>query len=100
MATVTRRTLCSEADASGQRISEHYPVAHEAVQGIFEGGRSVLLEEEMPDPGKAVTGHRQGQQQPGIGTEDGPGQQDQYQQAAAVVQTAADIVAVFAEIEG
>src|SRR5690554_7889815 len=50
-------------------------------------------------PGKPVAGHGQCQQQPEVGADEGPGQYRQDQQAADVVQAAAHIIAVFAEVE-
>src|SRR5690554_2406334 len=42
----------SEADTPGQRVAQHDPVTHEAVQRVLEGRRTVLLEEEVAYPGK------------------------------------------------
>src|SRR5690554_3589043 len=89
----------SEANAPGQGVAQHDPVTHEAVQRVLEGCWTVLLEEEVAYPGKPVAGHGQCQQQPEVGADEGPGQYRQDQQTADVVQAAAHIIAVFAEVE-
>ncbi|MNP74000.1 hypothetical protein D3C76_1707980 [compost metagenome] len=64
----------------------------------MERCRAVLLEEEVTDPGKAVTRHRQGpQQHPGSAT-NGQRQYQDDQRRADKMQTAAGTVAVFAEV--
>src|SRR5690606_4916351 len=89
----------SEADTLGLRVVQHDPATHDALQRVLEGRRTALLEEELAYPGKPVAGHGQCQQQPGVGAEEGPGQYREDQQTADVVQAAAHIIAVFAEVE-
>src|SRR3546814_3708533 len=55
-------TLKLAADAAGQETGVHAVIGHQRPEGIAEGGRAVLLDEEMPDPGRAVTGHQAGAQ--------------------------------------
>src|SRR5262245_58867147 len=46
------------AQLAGQHVAQHREVAAQAVEGMAEGGRPVLLEEEVTDPGKQVSGER------------------------------------------
>ncbi|MNG10245.1 hypothetical protein D3C84_937040 [compost metagenome] len=63
-----------------------------------EGRRTVLLKEKVANPGEAVAGQRQGQQQQPGAFADGQGE-DQYHQAGAdKLQPAAGAVAVLAEV--
>src|SRR5207237_7478872 len=59
-------TRSPEADAAGEHVTPHRPVAEQAVPGIGEGRRPVLLEEEVADPGEAVAGDEADQQPPEI----------------------------------
>src|SRR5690606_20776944 len=60
------RETKSESDAADEDVAVHDPVAQEAVPRMPEGGRLVVLEEEVADPGEAVAGERHAQQPPGI----------------------------------
>jgi hypothetical protein len=65
---------------------------------MLEGCRAIPFEEEMSDPGEAVTGQRQSpQQHPGAPT-DGQRQNENNQSRADEVHSSASTVAVFAEV--
>src|SRR5688572_15654693 len=65
---------------------------------MAERGRAILLEEEVADPGKAVTAHERGQQPPAIALDDGQHQQRQHPAAADEMQAAAGAMAVLAQV--
>ncbi|MCY1177335.1 hypothetical protein D9M73_176390 [compost metagenome] len=67
---------------------------------MLEGGRAVFLEEEVPDPGKAVTGKGQGQQQKPVAAAQGKGEQGDDQAGTDKVQATAGGVAVLAQVVG
>ncbi|MFT6558217.1 MAG: hypothetical protein ACJAYR_002083 [Sneathiella sp.] len=46
-------------DTANQNIFEHNPVPEKTVKGILESGRSILLKEEMSDPGKSISNNGQ-----------------------------------------
>src|SRR5437016_3714706 len=57
-APVKRET--SERNLSGDDLPIHQPVAHEAVERVAEGGRRVVFEEEVADPGETVAADDRG----------------------------------------
>src|SRR5262245_58837705 len=44
----------SELDLPGPDVLVHHEISHQAVERVLEGGRAVLLEEEVADPREAV----------------------------------------------
>src|SRR3569623_756565 len=89
----------SERDLAAQHVHVHHPVADEAVERILEGGRLVLLEEEVPDPGAGVAAEEGAEQVVGIGAHRGQGEEGQGDGAAEVVQAAADHVGMLAQVK-
>ena len=90
----------SETDFAREHVFKHHPVAHETVKWIFEGGGSIMLEEKMTHPGKAIAdeGH---EQEPGKRLGNETENHDGYhQQTADEVQLSAGPIAVFRQIIG
>jgi TPP-dependent pyruvate/acetoin dehydrogenase alpha subunit len=55
-----------ELDLAGENVLPHHPVSHEAVERVREGRRTVLLEEEVPDPGEGVAADDSREQPPEV----------------------------------
>src|SRR3989304_3942787 len=64
-----------------------------------EGGRAILLEEEVADPGESITAEQRGQQERRLAAQHGSRSQQQHPAAADEMQAPRDRVAVLAEIE-
>lgn len=80
--------------------AEHLPVAGEGPQRVGEGGRAVVLDQEMRQPGEGVAGHHGGQQQPPVAEQGGGQQQRQAKTGAGQVDRPGQRLAVLAQIEG
>lgn len=65
---------------------------------MLEGRRAILFKEEMADPGKAVAGHRQRQQQPPRTFADRQRENEDNEAGADKEQATARTVAVFAQV--
>src|ERR1700678_1148329 len=82
-----------------QNIPPKPPIAHQAEPGIFEGGRLVVLKEEVADPGECVTlNQRCCNQPPALGGHSG-NQQDGGNARACEMQPPAGRVGMFTEIK-
>lgn len=46
------------------KLCEHSVVTHEAESGVDEGGRLVVFEEEVAEPGEAISDQRNGGREP------------------------------------
>ena len=98
---VTQVNRCahhSETDPPDEHISEHHPIAHQAVQWVFEGGRSVFLEAIVSNPGKPVADDGQEQQIEELGRYNGVECNEDDEQAADEVKPAAVYIAMFFKV--
>ncbi len=80
-------------------ISPHAPVADEAVEGVFEGGRAVVFEEEMADPCECVALQQSIEDEHGVARDYGHDNQHKADAGADEVQTAAGAIAVLAQVK-
>ena len=85
---------------SGQKQSAHAVVADQRPDRRLEGGRLVLLDEEMGEPGEGVTADRHGQQPPPVLRGHRPDQHGHRGDRADVVDGARLRLAVLTQIEG
>src|SRR4051794_30602769 len=88
-----------ERDLPTQYLAVHPPIAHEAIKRLPEGGRLVLLEGEVPDPGKTIAAQESSQKPPRIAGDDQHHQADERKRGAGKMQAAAYMVGMFAQIE-
>ncbi len=75
-------------------------VAGQAVAGVLEGGRFVLLEEEVAHPREAITAHGDQQQPPCVALHHGQHDPKRDQTGTDEMQHAAGGVAMLGEVEG
>jgi hypothetical protein len=85
---------------SRQNIRPHAPITGEAVEGVFEGGGAVVLEEKVAYPCEGVALDEGGQHQPAVACYECRDKQSQGEAGAHKMQAARGLVAVFAEVEG
>src|SRR5690606_1535202 len=88
----------SEGDAAAHDVRVHHPVADQRIEWITEGRRAIALEEEMPDPGEAVTGERHAEQPPRVPGDKRRDKKGQHQGRADEMQPPAGAVAVLVEV--
>ena len=59
---IVKTVVWLERHLAQDHVAVHHKIPQKAVERVLEGRRAVLFEEEVADPGKAVTGYRHGQQ--------------------------------------
>ena len=92
--------MASETDLADQHVLVHHPVAGQGIERVLEGCRLVLLEEEMADPGKAITAQQRVQDPDGIHAADTHHQAADHQRGADEMQAATGLVGVFGQVVG
>src|SRR5678816_1764524 len=78
-------SLFLKGNAAGQHVPVHDPVAGKTIERIRECRRTIVLEEEMADPGEAVTEHRQQPEQDPALADAGQDKHDKDERAADYV---------------
>src|SRR5437868_10714017 len=87
------------ADAAGQHVLVHRPVADEAVEWVLERRRMVVLEKGVADPGKAIAGDERCGDPPRITRDDCSKQATQCKRRSNEMQSPARRAAVLGQIE-
>src|SRR5690554_6031131 len=94
-----RRSLAAKTLPPDQDVFEHHEVTEQAVKRILKGRGAVLLEEEMPDPGKGVAEQRHSEQpSPGLSQQCG-NESRQGQHGAHEMQHPAGGIAMLSQVE-
>jgi len=91
--------MVSDFHLASENVSEHLPVTYQAVKRISERRRSILLEEEVPDPREAIADQGYGEQNEPPPGEDRIEHGEHHEQTAGKVKTTADRVAMLRQIE-
>lgn len=102
-----RKKGCSETPSSStskrnfpcQHFPEHHEVAHQAVDGVGECCRSVLLDEEMTNPGKTVACQWHCPEERPLAGDQGHQGDGQHQCGAAKMEAAVGAVTVLSQVE-
>src|SRR6266496_158415 len=89
----------SERNATDEHVLEHHPVADEAVERVGERRRTVVLEKEVADPGKAVPCDGRCRQPPRVASRDRGENASEHERRTREMQAAARAVRVLGQVE-
>ena len=85
-------------NTSGDDVFHHDPICYKAIERVFECCGFILLEKEMPSPGKPVARYRKQHEQGPVAGDESRHQNGEYGTATNKVKEAAHAVVMLTEV--